>query len=265
MESVHIVFSHSAAAGLREALTSAGTEEKIINCWGDYHAGPLAVSLDERLNWLCANYYDVGDGDSELRDEYKKRHSWMSEIASNSMARKIIWYSKVCARDYCGYLNFVTLAQEGFDLLQSVDLATALPKENARKALSVGWALPRYLLQASSFRCSISEDELRNASAVWGKMKKENKALRVFTNDGLISAEVDFFDEAILDFVTNQYQRAPYVIGNVLGYVDAQTAFTQSNSDFFYFRRLKELHKQGRVIWRGGFENMRDAAVRLAS
>ena len=54
------------------------------------------------------------------------------------------------------------------------------------------------------------------------------------------------------------------MVGHVLGYVEGQQAFYQGNSDLFYFSRLNQLHRQGRIEWQGSFDSMREAAVRLA-
>jgi len=265
MENVHIVFGHSAAAGLREALLSVGNKEKIVNCWGDYQAGPIAVSLDERFDWLCEHYYDVDAEDRALQKEYIERSVEFTDIAVRKDVQKILWYGELCTSEYCGYLEFLHRAHGEFETIHTVEVCSALPKENTRLALSAGSASPEYLVKALPSSSPISADAFETDLALWSGLRQESAALRVLTTDGMISADISFFDEAMLDFVTNDFQSAARVVGHTLGYVDGHQAYCQGNSDLFYFSRLKELHRQGRIEWQGSQNNMREAAVRLAS
>ncbi len=265
MENIHIVFGHSAAAGLKEALLSVGNIEKIVNCWGDYQAGPIVVSLDERINWLCEHYYGVGGDDPELRNEYIERNIEFSKLATNENVQKTIWYGELCANEYCGFLEFLHRADGERGMLYTVEVCKALSKENACLALGAGSAPPEYLAKALPSRQPVSDAEYKSNTDLWRRLRNEGAELRVLTNDGLMSADEDYFDEAMLAFVTLTYQPAARIVGNTLGHVDGVREYYQGNSDMFYFSRLKELHRQGRIEWQGSFDSMREAAVRLAS
>ncbi len=264
MENIHIVFGHSAAAGLRETLLSVGIKEKIVNCWGDYQAGPVAGSLDERINWLCENYYGVGADDPELRDEYIKRNIEFVALSTNGSVQKTVWYGKLCANEYCSFLEFLHQADGEHGMIHTVDVCKALPEENTRMGLSTGSAPPEYLVKALPSRHSVSEAEYKSCTSLWRRLRNEDARLRVLTNDGIKSVEVSYFDEAMLDFITTDYQPAARVVGHALGKVDGRREYFQGNSDLFYFARLRELFQQGRIEWQGSHDNMREAAVRLA-
>ena len=264
MEEIHFVFGHSAAATLKEALLSVGKHDNVINCWGDYHAGPLNKPAEDRIDWLCDHYYDVdGKTTIDLCKEYIERTSIFRRLCSGNDALKSIWYSRKCANDYCGYLESLNYLKSNPELIRIVELS-AVPVKESLRPVSVGGARPEFFVEAFPFHRSLSEGELEPDLVLWSKLKDENAPLRVMSVEGLVSTDIDFFDNELLSFVSDEFQPLARVIGNVLCCVDYKKDIIQGNSDLFYFSRLRELSSQGKIEWRGSLNVMREAAIRLA-
>ena len=244
---------------------SVENREKIVNCWGDYQAGPIAVSLEERADWLCQHYYDVGLDGAGMREEYLKQNIEFSKVAANGDVLKTIWYSKVCAGDYCGYLEFLYRARENHDVINVIELTEALPDENERYSVCSGSIGPNHFVEAMKSCRPPHGEELTSGASKWSKLCNENADLRMIGAEGLVSLELSYFDDDILKLLTKDFQKAARVVGNSMGAIDGKRDVVQGYSDMFYFSRLKELHRQGRIEWQGSRDYMREAAVRLVS
>lgn len=103
----------------------------------------------------------------------------------------------------------------------------------------------------------------RRYEADWRRLRDENGALRVLTDAGVVSAPLDYYDDTILSFVTNDWQSCARVVGNTVGRM-MEGPYRQCSSDQLFFDRLLSLIDNGVIEGKNEQElwSMRESWVR---
>lgn len=260
---LHFVFTPSGAGCLLQALRKAGRDDPVIVNHDSLSFGPIdpgdAVS---RAEWV-AN--ELGQADWNRGPADSERASYETRFPDN---RKVAWLTRRSAMEYAGFLDWLwRLGDAPCEVVDLTDLTVSYHPQHGPpgpQAMSLG------LLNADK----ISDDRLWDLAKplqpdqrqgyldLWQRLRSENAPLRVIGDDRLLSAPISFFDEALMSFVTEHWQKVSRVIGEAL--VSEMYQGTLQTGDMFLSARIDALARDGRLKIRGGSaHDMRSSEVRL--
>jgi hypothetical protein len=118
-------------------------------------------------------------------------------------------------------------------------------------------AMSGYLDQAAPLLAARRESSL----ALWRKLQVENAPLRVLGDNGLMSAPIEYFDPALLQHVTPEWQKMSLIVGRTL-FDFFENGISQTD-DIVLAARLAVLAEAGILEWRGDFSHMAHCEMRL--
>ena len=102
-------------------------------------------------------------------------------------------------------------------------------------------------------------NERRRYLELWQQLRSENAPLRVIDGDRLASAPISFFDELLMSFVTDHWQKVARVVGHALG---SQMDDWIIQSGVYFPIRPPQCHDQRRQAGNSGRLRPRDAFER---
>ena len=241
---MHVVFGQSAAASLREALRTAGREETVLAPEDDFSFGPLVpADADVRARWVQDTLgYSEWAGSTEAT----------LSIASDSAVYgrpPIAWISPDSASSVAGFLWWLS------------QLGDRPVRQNRISRL--GLHSPNLLEGLLDLHVELTASDRGDAIALWQTLKRENAPLRVLTNTGLVSAPIEYFDDALLAHVHEDWQKMAFIVGKTLmGFHDEGRFQT---GDLVLASRLRTLVLSGTIECRGDLYQMRHCELRLPS
>ena len=212
---INITFGMRGERSLRVALKKVGRRERAVPLWDDFSLGPLDPP-DPAARWTWAAQ-ELGLFPHLRRLFTKQNNAWDAALSSGT--RKVAWVARRWAHEYCGFLEWLwRLGDEACDVVDlhnlQVDrkhldgtfgrynarcLGDLLAEEIHDKAL---WDLARPL----------SDERRRYYHDVWGKLRAENTAFRVWKNGELVSAPITHYDGVILGNAGPRLLKVAWVI-----------------------------------------------------
>lgn len=234
------------------------------------------VGLNDNLSFGPINPPEIAARDAFLEDlgygfdeEQAEEIETFWERSLNPDQRRIVWLSQWSTQEYCGFLEWVR--RNGEAPFEVIDLSDAFVTH--RKAGSVPvyctgsimnyqfvahdlWALARHP----------TPEDMSGWQALWTRLQSENAALRVQTPEGLTSANLDYFDDALLSQVETEWTTTGRVVGrvmvNMMDHSFREGGIYQT-CDRILFGCLRQLAAQGRVERKGSRWDPQKALVRL--
>jgi len=239
---LHVVFGHSAAVTLRQALEVAGREGVVVAPCDHFSFGPIDKDdANARSQWV---ENELGQRDWDEIIEYS------APVLSASIAAcrpPIAWISPDSAGSVAGFLWWLS-HMEGKD---------CLVLDVPRLSLLGPDAMSGYLDQAAPLLAARRESSL----ALWRKLQVENAPLRVLGDNGLMSAPIEYFDPTLLQHVTPEWQKMSLIVGRTL-FDFFENGISQTD-DIVLAARLAVLAEAGIMEWRGDFSHMARCEMRL--
>ncbi|ESQ78106.1 DUF3658 domain-containing protein [Asticcacaulis sp. YBE204] len=244
---LHIVFSLSASASLREALKQIEWPDEVIGLSDDWCLGQIAeIDTVSRLRFVEESLgYELHEDQDQIET------FWHRSLISSRP--RIVWFSEWSTKEYCGFLEWLR-RNEGAPF-QLVDLTdTLLPAlADARQKLPVqcvSTLTTENFIRHQLWSLAVSPDEakLRRWTNLWQRLRQENAPLRVMTPDGLMSASMDYFDNQLLKFVGSRWRRAVLIVGHMLGammFDSFRKGGVYQCGDLIFFTRLRVLVETG--------------------
>jgi len=266
-ETLHIVFSPSAAADLREALRQTGRDDEVVAMFDDLSFGPIAPGDPAtRARWIED---ELGyEGWEEVGAEMDA--FWTRTLEHRG--RRVAWPSRRSANDYAGYLELLwRLGDAPCEIVDMTDAVVA-PSQDDDDEIEVApprpviclSLLPAWRIVSCGFldRAKPLDDAARDAyHSQWGRLREENAPLRVIENGTLVSAPLTYFDERLLSGAQPMWRKAARVVAEAM-MVDHDDELHQVG-DLVLGARLADLAEAGRLEWRGYLPQMRFYEVRL--
>jgi hypothetical protein len=264
---LHIVFGPTAAGCLRLALCDAGREDRVAGHFDNLALGPInPPDLPTRLRWM----------DEELRTGWEWRYAetewgsaeaeafWPAALAGD--VRRVAWLSRRSAPEYCGFLEW--LWRLGDQPCEVVDL-TDMPVGRHRRAFSLALLSPGEVAANAVWDRAKALDAVTRTQyhRLWRRLRLENAPLRVVDAGGLRSAPITFFDQQLLSFAKDDWQK----LARIIYYTIAEWVFPPLEPMEPYFQagdgilaaRILALVELGVLEGRGDLMNIRKSEVRL--
>lgn len=238
---LHIVFGLSPAGILRQALSSLGLREQVLDIMDDLSLGPIACgSLEGRAEWLT----------SELGTyhwlEVLRRDAELPARSSEGNRHVVAWYAPNRADSLAGFMWW--LSQMGLTKISIMRVPDLSFKGVVAMMKLVGQQVP------------LADDERASLQSEWRALRSENALLRVFQNGRLQSASLDYFDNLILDFASCEWRPAMRVVGDAFSTISLDTG--HFIDDEFTSSRLRALAGSGVIEWDGDLIDVRGSRVR---
>lgn len=239
---LHVVFNRSARGSLEQALALAGSADIAVAPYDDFSFGPIdSDDAGARDRWTEAMLGYSG-WERTLEDSLP-----VLTASAEACMPPIAWIAPDDARNISGFLWWLS-HQGGRDCL--VLEVPNLPLLHADQLLA-------YLDKARPLTAEKRAEWL----AVWARLKAENAPLRVLSDQGLVSAPIDYFDAALLNHATPEWQPMSLIVATVL------TEFHDSGryqaGDLVLAARLATLAGAGILEWHGDLSVMPGCSLRL--
>lgn len=248
---IHVMFHPSGAGSLRQALQMAGRPVWVVAHFDDYSAGPIdTLDVAARVEWL-ATLVDEPWAEDLLRTEAGILSTY------DPAGLPVVWFSRRDARSYIGFLAWLSRAGDrDFTVVDITDMDIA-----GRCYLSPS-VIPHPVICAADLwdrRRALSAEEVAAYRRDWDRLRRENAPIRILTADGIVSGGRELLDGLLLPYVTADWQKLAWVIGNALSGNDERYAFF---NEFELSNRLDELIEQGILEGRGDFSSLHLSEVR---
>lgn len=269
-KNIHIVFGGSAAGSVRQMIRENGSHgtDRIILFRDVFSIGPIwrlheEQGREERRAWF-RNHLDSefeGEGDSqqpllENLPEDAVIYIWCSNNAHEQTGlRYVSWLLKDRSNNL--YILDAPAANEQKEDQPGVLHFYSHTGENSSKELSRVYRDPtKHVL--------VTDEQRRCYEQEWLSLSESSNLLRIWAFGELISAEVTYFDDFILEKVhilekdkpNGEFLKAARVIGEVIGHSGQYTG------DAFIEYRLRELIYGGKLEIQGVPRAMRYYSVR---
>ena len=239
----HITFGTRGERNLRMALKKAGRRERVVPLWEDFSIGPIDPP-DPTARWAWAER-ELGLFPYARTLFTKKNNAW--DVALSPGSRKIAWVARRWSHEYCGFLEWLwRLGDQPCDV---VDLHDVVIDRHHRDGTSERCS-PHCL--ASLFCEEIQDNALWDLAQplspekrqhyhdVWGRLRTENAAFRVWKNGELVSAPITHYDDVILGHAGPRSLKVAWVIRQPK---DADPAYEAC--EYVFHGRLHKLVEAG--------------------
>jgi hypothetical protein len=121
--------------------------------------------------------------------------------------------------------------------------------------------MPAYALRTLlGIERPLTSEERESSRQRWQRLRKENAPFRIVTEEGLVSASIDYFDPLLLAETTPKWQKLAFVVGNTMGH--SSDPYHQVG-DFMLLARIVALVEGGLLLAEGDPWDMRTCRVRL--
>ncbi|HFR4151732.1 TPA: DUF3658 domain-containing protein [Bacillus cereus] len=122
---------------------------------------------------------------------------------------------------------------------------------------SLGEMPPELTLDALQLKKSMSLLTIESLINHWEKWTQTKDVLRIILKGKLVAVPEDYYDLSILENTANEYQKASYVVGNVMGESD------QRIGDTYLAYRVYQLIQQGKLSYQGDLGFLSEFEIRL--
>jgi hypothetical protein len=186
------------------------------------------------------------------------------ELALSSQYGRTVWFSKRYAKEYAGFLEWVSRAGDAeYDVIDLSEVEETLLKGARRKLVSLCLIAPERLNMPRMFdlRRSLDRSERRAYVQEWEMLRHQNSPVRVLENGRLISVDASHFDALILSFAETRWLKVARVLGHALA--ESSDATTMQVGDTYLGGRIAALVRQGLLEAQGDTRNWRHSEVRL--
>lgn len=263
--SIHIVFGEAGAIGLSDALAKLGRTDRVLEYPDDLSFGPIATTDPVlRGRWVADKL-----GDANWQEIAPLVAAFWNDAQSAS-ERHVVWFSRRVTRNYVGFLEYLhRIGDRPCDVVELTETVVPLRGRDgsvrgSRRAICTGLLEAYQFFEGDLFASAVPlSDEARGAYRLdWDRPRAENAALRIVGPDlRLASVPLTHFDEALLQHVRPDFQKAARIIGKV--FAEKWDADIYEVDEFFLSRRLAMLARTGAIESKGDLTQIGFSEVRF--
>jgi hypothetical protein len=266
MAGLQITFSQSTAGLLRQAMRAGQNSDRVLCVDDNLALGPLRpYDSRRRVEFLR----DVSSTEGYGFDEAGcKSHAEGIDEAWKILARHtgpaIVWFSRRCAIDYCGFLELLSRfeAKSHFSFID----VSALPRKYGQ-FLTPGEMNHEFLLEFMSHAAPLDERTTRSEKALWERLVESKTPLRWFVHERLEPRDWNVVDELLFAAFAHLGQKEVsyrLLVGNAmcLPFLGREKVIQCGDGILFY--RLEKLIADGRIICNDMRKPHKERLIRLA-
>lgn len=234
---LNICFSESAMGSLKYAVSTGKLEpSKVVCIPDDLSQGDISNIKDiksrEDILFECFGEKYV---DSNCKPRYAE---YYNEIHNHKEIR--IWYGN-SSYEFCGMLYTIWFLKNEKVNLKLIYCTRTIEREpktyvHYKHAAEIS---PEEIPIFMAFEEEISEVRRKEYSSLWNRLVRENGQLRAYINLTISTVPVSFYDNLIVDYITD----IPVTIASIIGKIFSEEDLGISDSLIAF--RIKELIKSG--------------------
>jgi hypothetical protein len=268
---MHIVFQQEDINALAKSFDlDESLRDEIIEVRDDYSVGPIKdiysqEGIEQRKNWwrnvLSGNENTVSV-DSGYVNDPEVFAQIIEKLKRDENETVWIWVASN-KHDVSGYYWLISQLKEFAGRIYVLSLNN-LPfineKGNIFYPVNLFEIPPREFLKAKKLARAVTLSEFEIDPDEWAKLCNENKMVRQLEGAKKLSQhDEDFYDKYIVEFITDDWQKASRVIQQVL----SKSKYT--TGDAYLLWRIKEMVATGFLDWQGQLGNMKDFEIKKKS
>lgn len=212
---LNVCFSESAHGILTHAVHDGYLiDSKTVCIPDDLSLGDISNprNLDTRMKILLALYSDREYVDQTCKKLYQQ---FYDQIFAHE--KIMIWYANTPA-EYCGLLYTLWLLKESPAAVGTVCCSRTLKRGENQFAsyYSVSDLKPEEVIRFLPFETSLTAQERKEHAFEWEKLADENGQLRVYWNETVQTADLSYYDDAILKYVGAKPQTVADTVRNFI-------------------------------------------------
>ena len=261
----HIVTGDLAAASLKEAIAmNAEMEGEIVVVKDVLSVGPLQKEEGQKFSELRTAFWQqvvVSEKNPVGVDDLERLLQTGNELSKNESDKVWAWVAPWPA-DMCTYHWMLQYLGKYIGRLYVINIA-GLPflDENGKVFFprSIAEIQPKELVKARRLARLITPAELEVDGDEWKKLVKENAGIRILEGGKrLLSKNEDHYDNQLISFASQQFQKASKIVGQAL------SKFNIPTGDVYLGWRLRKMVEADRLQLQGDVsKTLRDFEVRL--
>jgi hypothetical protein len=215
----HIVFGDCAAKVLQTAMEYSEERklEVVLTIKEDFSVGPVHVlhtdqGIRNRMKWIKHVYEELCPEEETgwIEDIFQHNLQCLQSIPNKSDIT--VWHGPI-ACDQVGIRYVLYVLQEKNCHFYEVDLSKTFSEETPR---GIGEVDPPQIGKINGLMEPITTDKIEKWQHEWLEISQNHSMLRIVEQGKLHSVEEDYFDSAILTYVSTKYQHVLDVIKNVM-------------------------------------------------
>ncbi len=261
----HFVIGDDAAKPLEEAVLAEPTlAGKVVVLRDILNVGPIQKGDGLSFSEMRTAFWQEVSAQEKLPaeiDDMERLLECSKDMFQDETIQAWFWIAPIPA-DIAAYYWALPYLSKHMGRLFLVNIA-GLPflDENGKVFFpkSISYILPKELIKARRLARPVTPAEVEVDSEEWKKLVSENALIR--SHEGgrkLVSKADEYYDDQIIGFCTQQFQKASRVIGNVINKHQNPTG------DVFLTWRLRKLIESGSLEAKGDVaKSLRDFEVKL--
>jgi len=263
----HIVTGDLAAAALNEAIAMNGEMEGEVLVVKDVlSVGPLQKEEGQKFSDLRSAFWQEvmnNEKNPVQVDDLERLLQTGNELSKNESDKVWVWVAPWPA-DICTYYWILQYLGKYAGRLYVVNIA-GLPflDDNGKVFFprSIAEILPKELVKARRLARLVTPAELEVDGDEWKKLVKENTGVRILEGGKrLLSKGADHYDNQLISFASQQYQKASKIMGQALA------KFNMPPGDVYLGWRLRKMVEADRLQLQGDVtKTLKDFEVKLPS
>ena len=261
MKVLHVAPGDSAGGSLIQALRLAGEDgENVLSCMDDFSCGPISsLTPASRAQWWgrFSPWYTAPEVEHRLAEFWNRLDAWDGKI--------VLWFGRRSAQEL-SFLHAMADRLEGrrISLVDVTGFQYPFTRRDGTPAISepmpaVSLVRHEALLTLLGTEREATDKELSRLRSHWCALVREDAPFRVATDEGLVSAPADYFDQVLLELASTAWLRVNRLIGEALGHEKAEMQV----GDVLLASRIVALVEQGRLLANVDPWQIRAGEVRL--
>jgi|HubBroStandDraft_6_1064221.scaffolds.fasta_scaffold261275_1 hypothetical protein len=255
MRTLHVTPTDSAGGSLIQALRDAGRDDEVLPFRDDLSCGPIASDdAAARAEWW-SDHYDRPEVDENLQSFWRG--------VTEFEGRLVVWFARHAARELAFFLALTDrLGERSFYLIDVTGRRLPFRRLDGSAAMgqpaqAVSIVQSQALQSLLGTEQPITAEEQQKGREAWRRLRRDNAPFRIVTEAGLASAPIDYFDAALLEQATVEWQKIARVVHYAIGY-NSEPFFQVG--DLMLQARVAALVGEGKLMAEG---NPSDMASRI--
>jgi len=263
----HIVTGDLAAAPLRDAITlEPSLKGEVIVIKDVLSVGPLQKGEGQKFSEMRSAFWQqvvIHEKNPIVADDLERLSQVSLELSKNETATVWIWVAPLPA-DVCTYhwaLKYLGAYIGRFFVINIAGLPFLDENGKVFFPKSLADVQPKEIIKARRLARLITAGELEVDGEEWGRLTIENAGIRVLENGKkLVSKSETHYDNQLVSFCSQQYQKASKIVGLALA------KFNIPTGDLYLGWRLRKLAEAYSLDIQGDVaKSLKDFEVKLPS
>jgi hypothetical protein len=244
----------------------AAMEGEVVIMKDVLSVGPLQKEEGQKFSELRSAFWQevvINDKNPIQVDDMERLLQVSAELAKNEEANAWVWIAPWPADISLYYwtLKYLGKYPGRFFVVNIAGLPFLEENGKVFYPKSIGDIQPKEVIKARKLARAVTYGELETDGEEWRKLVTDNAAIR--THEGgkrLVSRKEDHYDNQLISFCSQQYQKASKVVGQALA------KFNIPTGDLYLGWRLRKIAESGRLQIQGDYtKTLKDFDVKLPS